>query len=341
MKKHYFLPAVFFCFTLFSCKKNSTDHVTTHSSSNSSDSSDSSDYSITCSNKIAGRGTAFHSSNNKYKEEWDFGDGNKLSLALGSGAGSVGDIWHLYKAPGIYTVTLVVNGDESHKITQTDTIAPNYLFHYGGTPVVGDTIYFAFYAYLPKNGVTYSWSFGDGATSNDSAAYHIYRSQGNYVVKLTINNNPADPNLWKEITILRDPIYTHQLTKMRLWHGTIDVFDINGNAISTLRKVFPDSSFALNYVNKVNISYDHDNYIFNPTLSTGNYIVFSKQSSADEPHIIYYNYVTDSASWFTSEMHQPNYHQSPNTYEIRWQSPRLPVVFPITGKNNSSTLVSD
>lgn len=312
MKKYLLLPTAFLCVVSVSCKKNSTDDVPPYSPSA---------YAITCWNKVAGDYTNFYSSNNKYKEEWDFGDGNKLSLALGSGAGSVGPIHHIYKAPGIYAVTLVVNGDEAHKITQTDTIAPNYWFHYVGTPVAGDTLYFRFKAFLPRSGVSYYWTFGDGATSNDSTPFHVYSNNGTYVVRLTINGNPSNPNIWQQIPIYKDPVYTHQLTKMRLWHGTEHDFGTYDSSIYKIDKVLPDSSFAIDYINKVTVSYNYQSYIFNPALSTGNYIAFSGQPGAVTSNVIYYNYVSDSASIFTSEIHQPGPGKPPVTQEIKWHSP--------------------
>jgi PKD domain len=310
MVKQFVLLIVIICFTLWGCKKNNANTQTNSGGT----------YTITCWNKSAGEITNFRSNNDHYKEKWDFGDGTAIFLPLGSGAGNVGPIDHIYKAPGIYTITLIVNDDTAHAIHQEDTIAPNYWFHCIGTPIVGDTIYFRFSAYLPASGVSYLWTFGDGTSSTDSTPYHIFNSSGNFVVKLTINGNPADPNIWESITIYKDPVYTHQMTNLRLWHGTEHDYYLYDSAAYNVRKTLPDSSFAIKYIEQVTISLDHK-YTFDPSLSSGNVIVFSYGTSSPYLSTIYYDHVKDSLAVYLFNTYQAGPGKQPIAEQIWWHSP--------------------
>jgi len=311
------LLVVFYCIALVSCKKDNASKSTTTTTITAGT------FSIKCWNKTAGQITNFLSNNGRFKEEWEFGDGDTLSIPLGSGAGNVGPIDHIYKAPGIYTITLIVNGDNAHKTTQVDTIAPNYFFSYTGVPVTGDTIYFHFSAYLPI-GVNYLWTFGDGTSSTDSIPYHIYSGAGNFDVKLTINGNPDSPDIYQVIPIYKDPVFTHQLTGKRLWHGTAHNYDTYDSASYNVYSTMPDTSFALTYINEVVISYADANFTFNPSLSFTDVIVFTAAPETffySSTSYIYYNHTKDSASIYLYGTEQPGPGQEPVTTEIFWKSP--------------------
>jgi hypothetical protein len=209
----------------------------------------------------------------------------------------------------------------AHKTTQTDTIAPDFTFYYTGVPIVGDSIFFHFYAYLPP-GVSYLWTFGDGASSTDSIPYHIYTSNATFTVKLTINGNPANPDLWMQIPIYKDPIYTLQITNLRLWHGTDHQYYLNDSAAYNVRTTLPDSSFALTFINEVEISYAYIDFTFTPSMSSTDAIVFSAQpSSFYQSSYIYFNHIKDSAAIFLYSTVSGGPGMPFIADETRWHSP--------------------
>lgn len=253
---------------------------------------------------------------------WDFGDGDTLSLPLGSGAGSIGPISHVYKAPGIYTITLVVNDDQTHKTIQTDTIGANYSFYTTGTPIIGDTISFHFSASLPS-GINLLWTFGDGTTSTDSTPYHVYSTAGNFTVKLTVNGNPSNPDIFKTISIYQDPVYTHQMTNTRLWHGTSQVYPTNTNndtAGTSTYTTLADQSFALQYIDEVVVDYNYTPFNYDPSLSSNDVIVYSIASAYGYYSTIYYYHDKDSIviNYYTNGSAHGS---SPKTDLIKWHSP--------------------
>jgi len=120
---------------------------------------------------------------------WDFGDGTS-----GSGA----QVQHAYAAAGDYTVVLTVTDDAGRIATATTGVtvgtgnptadftfspsAPTTLtpvnFDAGGSQAsTGRTI------------VSYSWSFGDGATGSGSTTSHRFTTAGDYVVRLTVTDD--------------------------------------------------------------------------------------------------------------------------------------------------------
>lgn len=289
--KRLLFTLFFLCIVIFSCKKNSDTSTNTTTNNTGL-------YDFKFWNTMAGVITNFQSNTNLLNEYWNFGDGTTLNVA---GAPYSSVVNHTYNAPGLYTITLVVNNDSTHAVKKQITIQPNFAFYYTGTPIIGDTIFFHFYAYLPL-GVSYQWTFGDGTSSTDSIPYHIYNGSGNFTVKLTINNNPANPDLYQVIAITKDPLYTRRITNIRVWHGILHTGYYSGtpNYYTSL----PDSTFAITYVNEATLSYQWDTYTYSPTLSTGNTIVFSnnhidgyfpKKITAST---ITYNFVSDSISFY-------------------------------------------
>jgi hypothetical protein len=308
------LVVIAFCLEFFSCKKNNSSSTTTTATTSGT-------YSFICWNTTAGIFTNFRSNNTRYPEKWDFGDGNTLSLPLGSGAGSVGPIDHIYAAPGAYTVTLTVNNDSSLKVSQVDTITPNYYFNYRGVPIVGDTIYFYFSAFLPT-GVNYLWTFGDGSSSTDSIPYHLYNSNGNFDVKLTINGNPANPDVWLVVPIYQDPVYTHEMTTSRLWKSTSHSYNVGDSSSYNVYTTLPDTTFSLTYINEVNVALASIDFTYTPSLSSIDTIVFSiTLGSVTTPCTVYYNHISDSISVSVCRLIQ--YSPGSPTIELdqNWHSP--------------------
>ncbi|MDX1905652.1 MAG: PKD domain-containing protein [Bacteroidia bacterium] len=117
---------------------------------------------------------------------WDFGDGS-----LGTGASPA----HTYMSGGSYTVTLVTvdaNGCTDTRIRSgyinvTDLASVDFTASprtacaaplvVNFTPVIS-----------PAGSYTYLWDFGDGVTSSSASPTHIYSSNGDYTVTLTITD---------------------------------------------------------------------------------------------------------------------------------------------------------
>jgi PKD repeat protein len=106
-----------------------------------------------------------------------------------------------YPAPGTYTVTLTVGnlyGDDS--LTKTGYmrvgLAPEVSFE--ATPTAGIVPLPVSFTDLSTNGPSsWSWSFGDGASSTDQHPDHTYSKVGLYTVTLTAVNEYASPSATK------------------------------------------------------------------------------------------------------------------------------------------------
>jgi PKD repeat protein len=128
--------------------------------------------------------------------KWDFGDGNSTGWLDQNNKS------HSYYQLGIYTVTLTVSDGS---LTDSDTCIVDISTSGGSNnPPVADagpdqnatvdqTVYFdGSGSYDPDNDpLQYKWDFGDGTTTgwtNLSTPNHVYNSQGNYTVKLTVSD---------------------------------------------------------------------------------------------------------------------------------------------------------
>jgi len=115
--------------------------------------------------------------------DWTFGDGNTSTDQHPQ---------HVFTNPGLYTVSLTATGpggNNSHtKIDYIEVDYPAPTAGFTGSPTSG----------LPPLGVTFndlsadsvnswSWSFGDGSTSNVQNPAHLYEEAGSYTVVLTVS----------------------------------------------------------------------------------------------------------------------------------------------------------
>ena len=115
---------------------------------------------------------------------WDFGDGATSTLQHPV---------HVYTQPGTYTVSLTaMNGSGSDDQTQVD-----YVHAMPQVPVASFTSS-ATSGYVPLTvefsdtssgpATSWSWDFGDGATSTQQNPVHVYTQPGTYSVSLTVTN---------------------------------------------------------------------------------------------------------------------------------------------------------
>lgn len=117
-----------------------------------------------------------------------YGDGNTFSNTSGTTIPS-----HVYSAPGIYTISLIILNTDS--VTNTlickdsvaikDTVAytpcGNRIFVSGA----GATKTFTSSVPGSGSGITYAWTFGDGGTASTANPSHTYSTAGFYTVTLT------------------------------------------------------------------------------------------------------------------------------------------------------------
>jgi PKD repeat protein len=135
----------------------------------------------------------FDQSTNMHAEQaplswlWDFGDGHTSNLEL---------VYHTYTEVGTYTVSLTVTnayGTDTETKTNCITIiigdcaAPSPAFSSSTRyPNINDTVQFTDLTY--NNPTSWSWNFGDGATSTLQHPTHAYNSAGEYDISLYVES---------------------------------------------------------------------------------------------------------------------------------------------------------
>ena len=108
----------------------------------------------------------------------------------------------------------------------------------------------------------------DGTTSADSVPVHVFHNPGVYNVKLTVNGDTAT-RVTIPVTICNDPLYTHLLAGVRLWHDTARLYYSGVTSFP-----HPDTSFALNYVNAAQVAYGSTTMYYSPAYSHDSLLYF-------------------------------------------------------------------
>ncbi len=133
-----------------------------------------------------------------YTPTWSFGDGTTAS-------GSTVD--HMFANPGTYEVCMNITGGGFTCDNCVIVTVP------GDTTVTPSDCSADFYAstsalvgfYIPTGNTnandTYSWNFGDGATSTEIYPYHQYEVSGTYNVCLTVTSENCFQNTCQEVYI--------------------------------------------------------------------------------------------------------------------------------------------
>ncbi|MEX2682799.1 MAG: PKD domain-containing protein, partial [Candidatus Sigynarchaeota archaeon] len=118
--------------------------------------------------------------------EWDFGDGTANSTLMNPA--------HVYTAPGVYTVTLVVMDnlgavsiERKRDFISIIDIPPVPDFNVTTTTIdEWDSVQFV-YAGSGDVPVSYQWNFGDGKpNATEPHPYHQFTSNGTYTITLTV-----------------------------------------------------------------------------------------------------------------------------------------------------------
>jgi PKD repeat protein len=134
-------------------------------------------YAFTPFNTTAGSGLTYF---------WNYGDGTSSALASPPA--------HIYGAPGTYTVCLAASSflcsnTRCETVVVTGTSSPCLaLFNIATDTNSSNPNAFTVYNLSYGAGLSYLWDFGDGNTSTQQNPAHIYASNGNYLLCLTVNN---------------------------------------------------------------------------------------------------------------------------------------------------------
>jgi len=135
---------------------------------------------------------------------WDFGD---------SGTSTSQNPSHQYTSAGTYTVNLTVSGaggtdieTKTNYITVTAPVPPVAAFT--GSPTSGNFPLTVSFTDQSTGSITsWSWNFGDSATSTLQNPAHIYQAAGAYTVSLTVSGNAGSDDEIKTnyITVTTPP----------------------------------------------------------------------------------------------------------------------------------------
>lgn len=123
--------------------------------------------------------------NSNLSYNWNFGDGT-----IGTGT----SVNHTYSTNGSYQVCLTVT--DSINGSCSDVSCSNVVINsIPNNPCVASFYWFdssafmiQFYSEFYSSTSSYSWDFGDGATSSDAYSIHTYNQAGTYSVCLTVSN---------------------------------------------------------------------------------------------------------------------------------------------------------
>ena len=245
---------------------------------------------------------------------WTSGDGRTSTLY---------NPQYFYTDSGSFSVSLILNGDFAHAVTKTIRIAGlNYPYYYTGNPCKGDSIHMHFPMAIPT-GTIFWWDFGDGSPiSVDSAPSHVYSATGNYLVRLIVDSVDSRP-YFKSIKIFTDPVYTHLMGGMRVWHRVEKVTYLLGTNSNTLA----DSSFAINIIDAVTVSMGKSKLVYNPDSSSAGVLVYDfggdPSGASYSTFKLSYFYTTDSISlhYFITQNSFGIGHPPPTYYDDVWHTP--------------------
>ena len=128
---------------------------------------------------------------------WNFNDGTSSTAQSPS---------HAFAAAGSYSVSLVVgNGSESSSVShllnvsQTSGLAASFTFT-PGSPAVGEAAHFTDTS--AGSPLSWSWDFGDGATSTVQNPGHAYATVGSKTVTLTVANGSGSNSVSRTLNVV-------------------------------------------------------------------------------------------------------------------------------------------
>jgi len=113
--------------------------------------------------------------------DWEFGDGATDNTASPA---------HTYTAPGSYTVKLTVGNSNCFDDTTIIVLVQSApVIGFTGSALQGCDSLTVQFTNLTTGATSYSWQFGDGATSGSTSPSHYYGAPGNFTVSLTATSS--------------------------------------------------------------------------------------------------------------------------------------------------------
>ncbi len=125
---------------------------------------------------------------------WNFGDGATSTVQNPS---------HAFAAAGTYTVALTAGTSSAsnrttRSVTVASTLAASFTFS-PASPIVNQAVQFTDKS---SGGPTsWSWNFGDGATSAAQNPSHVFAAAGTYTVALTAGTSSASNRTTRSVTV--------------------------------------------------------------------------------------------------------------------------------------------
>ena len=145
------------------------------------------------------------SSSNATNFEWTFPGGNPSSSIAPNPT-------VVYNTPGTYAVTLIAsNSAGNNTLTQTGFITVNTVPTAGFTSMSNGAI--VSFTNTSNNASSYSWNFGDGNSSTQSAPTHTYTADGTYTVVLSATNACGTVTSSASVTIATPPTANFNVTQ--------------------------------------------------------------------------------------------------------------------------------
>ncbi len=139
------------------------------------------------------------------KREWDFNNDGTIDSTARSPI-------YFYRAPGVYSVRLVVTGpDGSNEMVKEDYITvtvpvETLIARFTQEPRFGPApLQVTFTDKSAGTPTAYLWSFGDGSTSTEVSPSHTYTTQGLFRVSLTVSNNQGSSTSNGFVFVMRTP----------------------------------------------------------------------------------------------------------------------------------------
>jgi PKD repeat protein len=145
---------------------------------------------------------------NTHTVKWDWGDSSvsdgSVDEAVKSVAGS-----HVYTVPGTYTVKFTVtDGPGSARTSDSATVTVVLqvpVADFTATPTSGAAPLEVQFTDASTGATSWSWTFGDGATSTEKSPKHTYSSPGTYTVSLTATNEAGASSKDLKIVVTTQP----------------------------------------------------------------------------------------------------------------------------------------
>jgi len=168
---------------------------------------------------------------------WDFGDGSNSTIQHPT---------HIYYDNGAYNVTLTVTdfygvSDQHRQIVNVLNVAPTPAFIYMPLDATDlDEINFSDISTdIDGEILSWFWDFGDGNSSQNKYAHHMYADNGTYIVSLQVTDDDNEvKEITKTLTILNvAPVALFNYQPLNpTFNDTIQFFDVSNELDGVIKE---------------------------------------------------------------------------------------------------------